>query len=73
MGSFEAPDLNYAALAPLLIVLGAACVGILVEAFGPRDDRQPVQLAVSLLGTLGALVATVQDVGVSTDTPEGTD
>ena len=59
MGSFEAPDLNYAALAPLMIVLGAACIGVLVEAFGPREDRQPVQLAVSLVGTVGALVATV--------------
>jgi NADH-quinone oxidoreductase subunit N len=58
MGSFEAPDLSYAALAPLLIVLGAACVGVLVEAFGPRD-RQPIQLAVALIGTLGGLVATV--------------
>ena len=55
MGSFEAPDLSYGALAPLLIVLGAACVGVLVEAFGPRD-RQPVQLAVALLGTVGGLV-----------------
>jgi len=59
MGSFEAPDLSYGALAPLLIVLGAACVGVLVEAFGPRDGRQPIQLAVALLGTVGALVATV--------------
>ena len=56
---FQAPDLDYAALAPLIIVLGAACVGVLVEAFGPRDNRQPVQLAVSLVGTVGALVATV--------------
>jgi NADH-quinone oxidoreductase subunit N len=59
MGSFEAPDLSYSALAPLLIVLGAACVGVLVEAFGPRDGRQPIQLTVALLGTLGGLVATV--------------
>ena len=59
MGSFEAPDLSYGALAPLLIVLGAACIGVLVEAFGPREGRQPIQLAVSLVGTVGGLVATV--------------
>jgi NADH-quinone oxidoreductase subunit N len=59
MGSFEAPDLSYGALAPLLIVLGAACIGVLVEAFGPRDNRQPIQLAVALAGTVGGLVATV--------------
>ena len=33
----EAPDLSLAALAPLLFVFGAACVGVLVEAFAPRD------------------------------------
>ena len=37
----EAPDLSLAALAPLLFVFGAACVGVLVEAFGPRDAPAP--------------------------------
>ena len=37
----EAPDLSLAALAPLLFIFGAACVGVLVEAFAPRDVRQP--------------------------------
>ena len=55
----EAPDLSLAALAPLLFVFGAACVGVLVEAFVPRDVRHPVQLTVALLGTVGALVSTV--------------
>ena len=34
----EAPDLSLAALAPFLFVFGAACVGVLVEAFGPRGE-----------------------------------
>jgi NADH-quinone oxidoreductase subunit N len=55
----EAPDLSLAALTPLLFVFGAACVGVLVEAFGPRDVRHPIQVAVALVGTLGALVATL--------------
>ncbi|HYH25590.1 MAG TPA: NADH-quinone oxidoreductase subunit NuoN [Blastococcus sp.] len=55
----EVPDLSLAALAPLLLVLGAACVGVLVEAFVPRDARHPVQVALALVGTLGALVATL--------------
>lgn len=55
----EAPDLSLAALAPLLFVFGAACVGVLVEAFAPRDVRHPVQVAVALVGTLGALVTTL--------------
>jgi NADH-quinone oxidoreductase subunit N len=55
----EAPDLNFAALSPLLLVLGAACVGVLVESFWPRDARHPVQVGVALVGTLGGLVATL--------------
>ena len=35
---------SLAALAPMLIVFGAACVGVLVEAFAPRDARHPVQV-----------------------------
>jgi NADH-quinone oxidoreductase subunit N len=55
----EAPDLSLAALAPLLFVFGAACVGVLVEAFWPRDTRHPIQVAVALVGTLGAFVCTL--------------
>jgi NADH-quinone oxidoreductase subunit N len=55
----EAPDLNYAALAPLLFVFGAACVGVLLEGFWPRDTRHPLQVAVALVGTVGALVTTL--------------
>jgi NADH-quinone oxidoreductase subunit N len=55
----EAPDLSLAALAPLLFVFGAACAGVLVEAFAPRESRHPVQVALALVGTLGALVTTV--------------
>jgi NADH-quinone oxidoreductase subunit N len=55
----EAPDLSFAALAPLLFVFGAACVGVLIEAFWPREGRHPVQVAVALVGTLGGLVTTV--------------
>src|SRR3712207_1299837 len=55
----DAPDLSLAALAPLLFVFGAACVGVLVEAFWPRDTRHPVQVAVALVGTVGGLVCTL--------------
>jgi NADH-quinone oxidoreductase subunit N len=53
------PDIDYAALAPMLILFGAACLGVLVEAFVPRARRYPVQLALSLLGLVAALVALV--------------
>jgi NADH-quinone oxidoreductase subunit N len=55
----HAPALSLAALAPLLFVFGAACAGVLVEAFTPRDVRHPIQVALALVGTLGALVTTL--------------
>jgi NADH-quinone oxidoreductase subunit N len=55
----EAPDISFAVLAPLLIVFGAACVGVLVEAFVPREVRHAVQVAVALVGVLGGLVSTL--------------
>ncbi len=71
MGEIGAPDLSMAALSPLLFVFGAACVGVLAEAFVPRALRQPVQLALALVGTLGALVAVVLLAGRSEVTAEG--
>ncbi len=53
------PQFAYAALAPMMIVFGAAAVGVLVEAFVKRSLRLPIQLAVALLGLIGALVAVV--------------
>jgi len=67
----EAPDLSLAALAPLLFVFGAACVGVLVEAFWPRDSRHPVQVTVALVGTVGALVCTVLLAGTREVTAAG--
>jgi len=54
-----APHLSLAALAPLLFVFGAACVGVLVEAFVPRERRHPVQVGLALVGTLGAFISTL--------------
>ncbi|AEA27685.1 NADH-quinone oxidoreductase subunit NuoN [Pseudonocardia benzenivorans] len=45
----SAPAIDYAAIAPVLIVLGGACVAVLVEAFLPRHQRWPVQVALSLV------------------------
>ena len=55
----EAPDLSLAALAPLLFLFGAACVGVLIEAFAPRESRHPAQVAVALVGTVGGLVSSI--------------
>ena len=51
--TIKAPSIEYSQLAPMLVVFGAAIVGVLVEAFVPRELRR----AVHLLVTFGALVA----------------
>jgi len=55
---FSSPQIEYARLYPLLIVVGVAVVGVLVEAFAPRRWRYPVQLVLSLAGLVAALVGT---------------
>ena len=56
---FVPPDVEWAALAPALIVLGAAVVGVLVEALAPRRGRRIVQLVLALAAVVAALVAVV--------------
>ncbi len=65
---FVAPVLNYALLAPMLIVLGGALLGVLIEAFAPRASRHNSQLFVtiaSLVIALSALLRVRKQVSVS--------
>ena len=57
LGSVEIPPIDYAAIAPVLVILGAACLAILVEAFLPRHQRWSVQVGLSLLALVVAGVA----------------
>jgi NADH-quinone oxidoreductase subunit N len=59
MDEFVKPALGYAELWPMLVVFGAACLGVLVEAFVPRHLRYVLQASLSLLGLLVALGGTV--------------
>ncbi|WP_373290000.1 NADH-quinone oxidoreductase subunit NuoN [Longimycelium tulufanense] len=54
-GPVEAPAIDFAAVAPILIVFGGACLGVLVEAFFPRHTRWTWQVVLALLsiGTAG--------------------
>lgn len=54
---FTAPEIQWAALLPVLITMGAAVVGVLVEAFAPRPSRRAVQTVIAVLALGGALVA----------------
>ena len=49
--------INYPAILPVLIILGAACVGVLIEAFLPKHQRWPAQVFLSLAALVGAGVA----------------
>jgi NADH-quinone oxidoreductase subunit N len=53
------PSMDYAALAPMLILFGAACVGVLVDAFAPRGARYGFQMVLTLAALIAALVAIV--------------
>ena len=48
MGGFISPTLNYSLLAPIMIVLAGALIGVLVEAFASRDRRAAIQLPITL-------------------------
>ena len=56
MNGFETPTIEYFTLSPILIVLGAAVLGVLVEAFLPRARRYVVQVVLAVVGLVAAFV-----------------
>ncbi|HEY2765943.1 MAG TPA: NADH-quinone oxidoreductase subunit NuoN [Pseudonocardiaceae bacterium] len=56
--SVQMPAIDYGAIAPVLIVLGAACLSVLVEAFVARSARWLTQVLLTLL-TLAAAGASL--------------
>jgi NADH-quinone oxidoreductase subunit N len=61
------PNLDYAALLPIIILFGAACLGVLVEAFVPRALRNMTQLVLSVITLAVALVFVVMRSGDVTE------
>ena len=59
MTEFIKPSVEYFELWPLLVVFGVACLGVVVEAFVPRRARYTAQVALALVGLVGALVGAV--------------
>ncbi|WP_199425037.1 NADH-quinone oxidoreductase subunit NuoN [Actinotalea solisilvae] len=55
--AFVAPEVPWGQLAPVVIVLVAAVVGVLVEAFVPQRARRATQLALAVVALAGAVVA----------------
>jgi len=59
VNGFEAPTIEYFTISPILIVIGVAVIGVLVEAFVPRAFRYVTEVALSMVGLVAAFVMTV--------------
>ncbi len=57
--TYDPPSIAYGALSPMLIVLGAAVVGVLLEAVLPRAVRFRAQLGLALVAIVAAFAALV--------------
>lgn len=55
--TFVTPVLNYAQLAPILILFAGAVIGVLIEAFAPRSARHSSQLFISTFAVVAAFAA----------------
>ncbi|KGI67476.1 NADH-quinone oxidoreductase subunit NuoN [Mycolicibacterium rufum] len=53
------PSIEYGLLSPMLIVFGAAVLGVLLETLLPRRQRYPAQVTLSLVALVAAFVAVV--------------
>jgi NADH-quinone oxidoreductase subunit N len=71
VNEFAVPQLDYAALLPMLVLFGAACLGVLAEAFVPRRFRAPVQAGLAMLALAVSLVTVVLAAGTQTITAGG--
>ena len=58
-GAISPPHIEYGQLSPMLVVFGAAVVGVLVEAFTPRPLRRSIQLVLALASLAVAFVLTI--------------
>ncbi len=59
MNEFVAPKIEYFTVSPILIVLGVAVIGVLIEAFVPRGRRYLLQVGLALVGLVAAIATSV--------------
>jgi NADH-quinone oxidoreductase subunit N len=57
--AFQAAQVNYRGIAPMLIVFGGAVLGVLIEAFVPRGKRHGPQVLVAIAALVAAFVVLV--------------
>jgi NADH-quinone oxidoreductase subunit N len=70
-GDITAPSIEYGALAPMLIVFGAALLGVLVEAFVPVAHRFAAQVGLAITAIVAAFVGVVVLAGSHSVLAEG--
>jgi len=68
---FNKPTIDYVAVAPILIVLGAALVGVLIEAFVARSKRYLSHLITALVGLVAAFAWIIKIHATKLVTAEG--
>jgi len=66
-----APSMEYTELLPIIIVLAAAVIGVLIEAFVPRGARRVSQLVLSMAALVGALAAVITQAGTQIVAAQG--
>lgn len=71
-GDIQFPHVEYKLLAPLLIVFGFACIGVLAEAFLKPAARVLAQPVIAIIGFLAALAWTISLHGEHTLAASGT-
>ena len=61
MLGFTSPTLEYSVLAPMLVVLAGAIIGVLIEALAPRAARSTSQLFITLASLVTALTFLIRN------------
>lgn len=69
--SLPAPDIDYVAVTPVLIVFGVAVVAVIAETFVPARARYACHLVLAFGGLIAALVAVITLAGTETVTAAG--
>ncbi len=63
MTDFAKPSIEYSLIWPILVIFGVACVGVLVEAFFPRNRRYLAQVLLTGGGVIAAFVGVIMVAG----------
>ena len=59
--TFTAPQIDWVPLVPVIIVLGGAVIGVLIEAFASVKHRRVINIVWSLLVVAAAFVTSVAE------------